>query len=171
MLRTTPDAGSVAQPEPTSLGLLLRPGPDGSSRGARVQPARRVGASGLPGRRPGPLDPAPPNAGATRRGASDSSGRRAGEGVRPPWLMSRHGAASTRGLAGECQAGGADLAPGGPDGAEEAARKLPAGSRDRARTRTSTENPALTPYLYRASDFLAPTSQTFRLAGPGEDSG
>ena len=58
-------------------------------------------------------------AGARRRRAADRADRRAGIGVRPVRVTEDHGNAAKRGLERKPQAGGADLAAGRAEGAEE----------------------------------------------------
>ena len=82
-----------------------------------------VGAAGLQGAGATPLHPAPRAAGQGRRAGPDQRHRGTGHQVRPVRLPADHRPAEGCRVASEPQAGGADLAAGGVEGAGQAAQK------------------------------------------------
>ena len=88
---------------------------------ARVREAGGLRAPSVPGAGSAAVDAAVRAAAGRRRAAAREEDRRAGDGVRPVRLSPDDGDAAERRLAGEPQAGGADLAAGRAEGAEAAA--------------------------------------------------
>jgi putative transposase len=84
--------------------------------------AEYLRTSRLPRARAAPLDTAQSAAGPSRRRAAHRRPDRAGASVWPLRLSQDRGLATGCGLAGERQAGGADLAPRGPQSASQAAQ-------------------------------------------------
>src|SRR5215212_2284019 len=107
-------------------GNLLPPRAPARLCGAHPDRAEGLRASRLPGARAAPLDTTQSAAGPRGRRATHRRPDRAGAPVWPLWLSQDRGFAAGCGLAGERQAGGADLAPRGAQSAPKAAQALTA---------------------------------------------
>src|SRR5215217_163734 len=128
--RRSPTSPSTSRSWPRPPGETSRP--RAPARLCRAHRAHDGGvrAPHLRGARPAPLDAAQGAAGPRRRRAAHRRQHRVGAPVWPLRLPQGRRPAAGRGLAGERQAGGADLAPGGAEGAAPAqARTAVAGLR------------------------------------------